>query len=129
MTFTADGVSDYELAYQWGAAVPADAYGRHSSVTAGQVQFRLYLDGTQVDEVVKFVSASPLHASDAGTASWFSSGALGNTPSAGRHTATLSVETSGTEREHGERGVCGGVPPSAGTIFSAPSGCIQRSGR
>ena len=123
VTFTADGVSDYELAYQWGAAIPADAWtGGSSSVTAGQVQFRLYLDGTQVDEVVKFVSASPLHASDAGTASWYSSAALGNTPSAGRHTATLSVETSGTDESTASGVFCGDFNDSAGTIFSAPSG-------
>jgi hypothetical protein len=123
VTFTADGVSDYELAYQWGAAVPADAYtGGSSSVSAGQVQFRLYLDGTQVDEVVKFTSASPLKASDAGTASWFSAASLGTTPSAGKHTATLSVETSGTNESTASGVFVGDFHDSSGTIFSTPSG-------
>ena len=123
VSFVADGVSDYEIAYQWGAAIPADAWtGGSDSVTAGQVQYRLYLDGTAVDEVVHFIADSPLHASGAGTASWYSSSALGNTPSAGNHTATLSVETSGTD-ESGASGVfVGDFGDSAGTIFSAPSG-------
>jgi hypothetical protein len=123
VSFVADGVSDYELAYQWGAAIPADAWtGGTDSVTAGQVQYRLYLDGTAVDEVVHFIADSPLHASNAGTASYFTSSALGNTPSAGNHTATLSVETSGTD-ETGASGVfVGAFHASSGTIFSAPSG-------
>jgi len=91
-------------------------------VSAGQVQFRLYLDGTQVDEVVKFISASPLKASDAGTASWYSSASLGNTPSAGKHTATLSVETTGTDESTASGAFVGAFHSSAGTIFSAPSG-------
>lgn len=123
VSFVADGVSDYELAYQWGAAIPADAWtGGTGSVSAGQVQYRLYLDGTAVDEVVQFVAASPLHAAGAGTASWFSSAALGNTPSAGNHTATLSVETSGTDESTASGAFVGAFHASAGTIFSAPSG-------
>jgi hypothetical protein len=111
VTFVADGVSDYEIAYQWGAAIPADAWtGGSDSVTAGQVQFRLY------------IADSPLHASGAGTASWFSSAALGNTPSAGNHTATLSVETSGTDESAASGVFVGDFNDSAGTIFSAPSG-------
>jgi hypothetical protein len=122
VTFVADGVSDYEIAYQWGAAIPAEAWTGTFGVTAGQVQYRLYLDGTQVDEVVKVLTDSPLKAADAGTASWYSSASRGNTPSAGNHTATLSVETSGTD-ESGASGVfVGAFHASAGTIFSAPSG-------
>ena len=84
VTFTADGTADYELAYQWGASVPAEAWVPASNVTAGQVQYRLFLDGTLVDEVMQFLSDSPLAAAGAGTASWYSSAALGTTPSAGK---------------------------------------------
>jgi hypothetical protein len=122
VTFTADGTSDYELAYQWGASVPAEAWVPASNVTAGQVSYLLYLDGTLVDTVVQFLSDSPLAAAGAGTASWYSSAALGTTPSAGSHTATLSVETSGTD-ESGASGVfVGDFSTSAHTIFGAPTG-------
>jgi len=61
VTFVADGVSDYEIAYQWVPRSPRTR-GRAASdsVTAGQVQYRLYLDGTAVDEVVHFIADSPL---------------------------------------------------------------------
>ena len=122
VTFTADGTSDYEIAYQWGAAIPADALGGGTGVTAGTVTYLLFLDGTVVDQVVKFVSDSPKHAGDAGTASWYSSAALGTTPSAGTHTATLSVETAGTNTSAASGVFVGDFHSSAGTIFSAPSG-------
>lgn len=120
--FVADGVSDYEIAYQWGAAICADAYGGGTSVTAGQVSFIVYLDGHQVDAVQQFTADSPKQASGAGTASWFSSGALGTTPSAGPHTATLSVETSATNTSAASGAFVGAVHAWAGTVFSAPSG-------
>lgn len=123
VTFVADGVSDYELAYQWGAAVPADAWtGGTNTVTAGQVQYRLYLNGTQVDEIVKFISDSPLAAASAGTASFYTSAAAGNTPTAGNHTVTLSVETSGTNESTASGVFVGDFNDSAATIFTAPSG-------
>lgn len=122
VTFDADGVSDYELAYQWGAAVPADAWGGGTSVTAGQVSFVVYLDGHQVDAVQKFISDSPKQASGAGTASWFSSAALGTTPGAGPHVATLSVETAGTNTSAASGAFVGDAHAWAGTVFSAPSG-------
>ena len=77
-----------------------------------------------MDQVVKFVSDSPKHAGDAGTASWYSSAALGTTPSAGTHTATLGVETACTDTSAASGAFVGDAHSWAGTIFSAPSGWL-----
>ena len=105
VTFTADGVSDYEIAYQWGAAVPAEAWVPGTGVTAGQVQYRLYLDGTQVDEVVKFIADSPLQAAEAGTASLVLGGVAGEHAERGEAHRDAVRGDKRHQRERGVRGV------------------------
>lgn len=122
VTFTANGVSDYEVAYQWGASIPAEAWTGTFGVTGGQVTFLLYLDGVHVDSVMKVITDSPKAASSAGTASYYTSAALGTTPVAGTHTATLSVQTASTNQSGASGVFVGNFHASAGTIFTAPSG-------
>ena len=128
VTFVADGTSDYEVYYKWQLAFPVQAFnGGTQNLTGCGVTLVLLIDGVQADSVYLGCSSSPLVAAPGGSASWFTSGALGSTLDAGTHTAVLAVETSGTYSTTGPlSGVfIGDVNDSGGTVFGAGSGYLN----
>lgn len=125
VTFSADGVSDYEFHYKWGLAIPAQAYaGGTQTITAAGVTVILLVDGGVADSVSLLCASSPLGTSGGGSASWFTSGLQGTTLSAGLHTAQVAVETSGSFSSTGPvSGVLiGDVAASGPTVFGAAPG-------
>lgn len=131
VTFQADGVSDYELYYKWGLVLPAEAWsGFGGTVTGGYAVLSILLDGQVQDSVTVQAADSPsVLPGSGGSASWFSSAALGTTPGQGHHTAALAVQTFATFAEDGfdsASGVSiGAAKLNAGTVFSAPSGWLS----
>jgi hypothetical protein len=124
VAFTADGTSDYEIHWKWQLAIPAEAFAGGSDTLSGcGVVLGIFLDGVHVDQVDLMCGDNPLQTSGGGSASWFTSASLGTTPSAGRHTAQLAVETTGTNvSSPAVSGVLiGGVNDSGSTVFSAGS--------
>ena len=122
VAFTADGTSDYEVYYKWQLAIPAQAYsGGGDTLTGCAVFLQVLMDGTQVDAVLLAVGDDPKSTSGGGSASWYTSAALGTTLSAGRHTATLALQTFGTFDGSSSGVFCGDVHGSGSTIFGAGS--------
>lgn len=128
VTFQADGQSDYEIYYKWGLVLPAEAWsGFGDSVTGGYAVLSVLLDGQQVDSVHLQASDSPsVLPGSGGSASWFSSAALGTTPGEGTHTASLAVASYATFAEdqfNTASGVSiGATSQNAAAVFGAPSG-------
>lgn len=125
VTFAADGTSDYELHFKWQLVIPAEqGGGLGSTITNGQVALNLLLDGRHVDTIFLAATDNPNQSSGGGSASWFTSAAAGTTPSAGRHTATLAVQTASTYNSSAAvAGVfIGDLNDSAVAVFGAGSG-------
>ena len=98
-TFDADGQTDFQIDVKWCLAVPEAAVDASSpSITKGRCRIIIMLDSTILDMVYLCCSASggSTHPGDGGCFTYYTSGQLGTTPSAGTHTATLAVETQNT---------------------------------
>jgi len=99
VTFDADGSTDFQIDAKWCLAVPEAAVDASSpSIAHGQCRIILMLDSTILDTVYLTCSASGgvTQPGDGGCFTYYTSGQLGTTPSAGAHTATLAVETRNT---------------------------------
>ncbi|MGA5820801.1 hypothetical protein ACPC54_23410 [Kitasatospora sp. NPDC094028] len=86
-TITTDGTTDIQLFFKW-AAVSSNA-----TVTPNfNVQFRMYIDSTVVDNY--FSPNCPTDNGIYGGGSWsyYTSGATGDTPSAGTHTVKVTAQ-------------------------------------
>lgn len=97
--FDSDGQTDFQVDAKWGLAVPEAAVDASSpSITHGQCRIIIMIDSTVLDTVYLCCSASggTTRPGDGGCFTYYTSGQLGTTPSAGAHTATLAVETLST---------------------------------
>ncbi len=99
VTFDADGQTDFQLDAKWCLAVPEAAVDASSpSISNGRCRIIIMLDSTILDAVWLMCSASggSTKPGDGGCFTYYTSGQLGTTPSAGAHTATLAIETTHT---------------------------------
>jgi hypothetical protein len=123
LLFTADGVSDYEIYYKWQLGIPVQAwyYAYSGTVTGAGLELQLQVDSSQVDATYLVCGDSPLVTSGGGSASWYTSAALGTTLPAGLHLASLLVGTSGSYAYPYSGSLIGDVHTSGGTVFGAGS--------
>lgn len=83
-SFACDGSTDVEIYYKWS--------GFEASPAPLLVTVQVSLDAAAVDQTVIYPALSSAY-SCGGSARWWSSAALGTTPSAGTHTVTMAFQS------------------------------------
>ncbi|MGW2371654.1 hypothetical protein [Kitasatospora sp. NPDC001683] len=86
-TITTDGATDIQVLFKWGAVS-----SNNNGTPNFTVQFRMYIDSTVLDNY--FTPNCPTDAGlyAGGSWSYFTSGATGDTPSAGTHTVKVTAQ-------------------------------------
>lgn len=86
-TFTSDGYTDAEVFFKW----PGVSSSRGSAY-AYNVVFRMYIDNTQVDGFFTPEDQADGNTHSGGSWSYYTSAAIGDTPSAGTHTVKVTAQ-------------------------------------
>ena len=86
-TFTSDGYTDIEMFFKW----PGVSCTRGSGFTFNVI-FRMYIDSTQVDAYYTPNDIADGNFHSGGSWSYFTSSGVGDTPSAGTHTAKVTCQ-------------------------------------
>ncbi|MFE2407131.1 hypothetical protein ACFXDE_02170 [Kitasatospora sp. NPDC059408] len=87
-TITTDGTTDIQVFFKWGAVS-----SNNSSTTTFSVLFRMYIDSTVLDNFFTASCPTDNGTYSGGSWSYYTSGATGDTPSAGTHTVKVTAQS------------------------------------
>lgn len=86
-TFTSDGNTDVEAFFKWPAV-----YSTRGASNSFNVVFRMYIDSTQIDGLFTPDDAADGNPHSGGAWSYYTSPAIGDTPSSGTHTLKVTAQ-------------------------------------